>query len=94
MQKILFTDKMGDKCPSQLLFRMMQLLKDNVRTSTVVQIVFAVANVQDVLATASTMDLTGLADKVTEVATPSVTAAKLSPADSCTSAAKFSIAHC
>ncbi|XP_072142010.1 uncharacterized protein [Dermacentor andersoni] len=82
IQQLLSAEELGDQRPSQLLRRMSQLLGNNARSidDTLLRELFLQrlpADVQMVLATASTLDLTGLAalaDKVMEVATPTIAA--------------------
>ncbi|XP_049513996.1 uncharacterized protein LOC119431778 [Dermacentor silvarum] len=92
IQQLLSAEELGDRRPSQLLRRMRQLLGDNTSTidDTLSRELFLQrlpANVQIVLATASTKDLTRLvtlADKVMEVATPTIAATTPSPGDNTT----------
>ncbi|XP_037557610.2 uncharacterized protein LOC119434541 [Dermacentor silvarum] len=107
IQQLLSAEELGDRRPSQLLRRMRQLLGDNARSidDTLLRELFLQrlpANVQMVLATASTMDRTGLAvlaDKVMEIATPTIAATTPSPGDittalqtlSCSSAVQSSL---
>nr|XP_050033488.1 uncharacterized protein LOC126530085 [Dermacentor andersoni] len=92
IQQLLSADELGDRHPSQLLGRMSQLLGNNARSidDTLLRELFLQrlpSNVQMVLATASAMDLTGLAalaDKVMEVATPTIAVASPPPGDNTT----------
>ncbi|XP_054929044.1 uncharacterized protein [Dermacentor andersoni] len=92
IQQLLSAKELGGRRPSQFLRRMSQLLGNNARSidDMLLREVFLLrlpANVQMVLATASTMDPTGvaaLADKVMEVATPTIAAAATSPGDNTT----------
>ncbi|XP_040357464.2 uncharacterized protein LOC121046842, partial [Ixodes scapularis] len=80
LQELLSAEELGDRRPSQLLRRMTQLLGDRANTigDALLRELFIQrlpTNVQMVLATATALDLTGLAalaDAVIEVATPSV----------------------
>ncbi|XP_075527660.1 uncharacterized protein LOC142559865 [Dermacentor variabilis] len=89
IQQLLSAEELGDRRPSQLLRRMRQLLGNNARSIDdallrELSLQRLPANAQMVLATASTMDLTGLAalaDKVMEVATPTIAATTSSPGD-------------
>ncbi|XP_075556627.1 uncharacterized protein LOC142588691 [Dermacentor variabilis] len=89
IQQLLSAEELGDRRPTELLRRMSQLLGNNARSINDTQLreLFLQrlpANVQVVLATACTMDLTGLAalaDKVMEVATPTIAATSPSPGD-------------
>ncbi|KAG0444949.1 hypothetical protein HPB47_013189 [Ixodes persulcatus] len=88
LQELLSAEELGDRCPSQQLRRMTQLLGDYANTigDALLRELFIQrlpTNVQMVLATATALDLTGLAalaDAVIEVATP--------PGASATSAAE------
>ncbi|CAN8017729.1 unnamed protein product, partial [Ixodes persulcatus] len=87
VQQLLSAEELGDRRPSQLLRRMTQVLGEraNNLADVFLRELFLQrlpSNVQMVLATATTLDLTGLAalaDAVTEVTTPSVASFSVAP---------------
>lgn len=101
LQQLLATEDLGDRKPTQMLRRMQQLLGDKAATfdEGLLKELFLQrlpANVRMILATTDTMSLQAvaeMADRILEVATPSIAAVSSGPASSDVTQLREEVAH-